>query len=238
MGKSCRAPKVLLTILTMQTRYFVIALFTLISTGAVSSGSPKWDAYLDFWSKASGFPGTTTPNNWSYGSAPSSEKGASSSFTEFADNSLELEIPTGGPLYKHANPGSPDPCVAHANAAWYGDAPPMPPYLFVHPGESSDAIVRWKAPKAGTYKVKATFLASGETGLKSVGIVRYKESGSKDEVMPFALIDHQSPKARQAKFEGSLKLEAGEFVAFYVGNGGDGHARDAVGLDAVITPEK
>ena len=45
-------------------------------------------------------------------------------------------------------------------------------------------------------------------------------------------------KAKQAKFEGSLKLEAGEFVAFYVGNGGDGHARDAVGLDAVITAEK
>lgn len=238
MGKSCRPRKVLLTILTMQSRSFTLVVLSLLSTGALALGSPKWDAYLDFWSKAATFPGTTTPNAWSYGSATSSEKDSAFSFAPFTDNSLELEIPTGGPLFKHANPGSPDPCVAHANAAWYGDAPPMPPYLFVHPGESSDAIVRWKAPKAGTYKVKATFLASGETGLKSVGIVRYRESGSKDEVMPLALIDHQSPKARQAKFEGSLKLEAGEFVAFYVGNGGDGHARDAVGLDAVITAEK
>lgn len=222
----------------MQTRYFVIALFTLISTGAVSSGSPKWDAYLDFWSKATGFPGTTTPNNWSYGSAPSSEKGASFSFAEFADNKLELEIPTGGPLYKHANPGSPDPCVARANAAWYPEAPPMPPYLFVHPGENSYDIVRWRAPKAGTYKVKTTFLASGETGLKEVGIVRYKKSGTKEEVMKSALINRQAPKTEQAKFEGSLKLAEGEFVAFYVGDGGDGHGSDAVSLDAVITAEK
>lgn len=114
----------------------------------------------------------------------------------------------------------------------------MPPYLFVHPGENTIAVVRWKAPKDGTYKVTATFLASGETGLKMVGIVRYKESGAKEELMPPALLDHQSPKAGQAKYEGSLKLEAGEFVAFYVGNGGDGYARDAVGLDAVITAEK
>ena len=237
MRKSCRTLKVLLTILTMQTRYFTILLFALISTCSFAFGSPKWDAYLDFWSKAATFPGTTTPNTWSYGSAPSAEKDSAFSFVAFTDNNLELEIPTGGPLFKHANPGSPDPCVARANAAWYGDAPPMPPYLFVHPGENSFAIVRWKAPKAGTYKVRATFLASGASGLKTVGIVRYKESGAKEEVMRPALIDRQNSKAEQAKYDGSLKLETGEFVAFYVGNGGDGHASDAVGLDAVIVAE-
>lgn len=215
-----------------------MVLSTLMATGTLSFGSPSWSTYLDFWSKAATFPGSTTPNTWSYGSAASSEKDPTASFTAFTENNLEIEIPTGGPLYKHANPGVAEPCVARANAAWYPEAPPMPPYLFVHPGENSYAIVRWKAPKAGTYKVKTTFLASGETGLKEVGIVRYKESGGKEEVMKSALINRQTPKTEQAKFEGSLKLAEGEFVAFYVGDGGDGHASDAVGLDAVITAEK
>lgn len=215
-----------------------MVLSTLMATGTLSFGSPSWSTYLDFWSKAATFPGSTTPNTWSYGSAASSEKDPTASFTAFTENNLEIEIPTGGPLYKHANPGVAEPCVARANAAWYAEAPPMPPYLFVHPGENSYAIVRWKAPKAGTYKVKTTFLASGETGLKEVGIVRYKESGGKEEVMKSALINRQTPKTEQAKFEGSLKLAEGEFLAFYVGNGGDGHGSDAVGLDAVITAEK
>ena len=215
-----------------------MVLSTLMATGTLSFGSPSWSSYLDFWSKAATFPGSTTPNTWSYGSAASGEKDPTASFTAFTENNLEIEIPTGGPLYKHANPGVAEPCVARANAAWYAEAPPMPPYLFVHPGENSYAIVRWKAPKAGTYKVKTTFLASGETGLKEVGIVRYKESGGKEEVMKSALINRQTPKTEQAKFEGSLKLAEGEFLAFYVGNGGDGHGSDAVGLDAVITAEK
>lgn len=222
----------------MAKRFSPFVVSILMASGTLVWGAPSWSTYLDFWSKAASFPGATTPNTWSYGSAPSSEKNAIYSFTAFTEDNLEVQIPTGGPLYKHANPGAPEPCVARANAAWYGDAPPMPPYLFVHPGESSIAIVRWKAPKDGTYKVTANFLASGETGLKMVGVVRYKESGAKEELLPPALIDHQSPKGGQAKYEGSLKLEAGEFVAFYVGNGGDGHARDAVGLDAVITAEK
>ena len=114
----------------------------------------------------------------------------------------------------------------------------MPPYLFVHPGENRYAIVRWKAPKAGSYQVKATFLASGETGMKDVGIVRCKEAGAKAEVMKSTLINRETPQSDQAKYEGSLKLDEGEFVAFYVGDGGDGHASDAVGLDVVITAEK
>jgi len=158
-------------------------------------------------------------------------------FTAFAENNIELQIPTGGPLYKHANPGSPEPCVARANAAWYSGAPPMPPFLFVHPSDSSYAIVRWQAPQAGSYRVKATFLASGDSGLKTVGIVRYKDSGSTEDLMKPALINRQDPQTGQKEYEGSVKLDAGEFVAFYVGNGGDGYAGDAVGLDAVVTAE-
>ena len=36
----------------------------------------------------------------------------------------------------------------------------------------------------------------------------------------------------------TLNVKAGEFVAFYVGNGGDTHANDAVGLEAVIASEE
>ena len=217
---------------------FLSVLLALMLTGPLAFGNESWNSFQDFWSKAAGFTGPTTPNTWGYGSAASSGKDAIYSFTAFTDNNLEIQIPTGGPLYKHANPGAAEPCVARANAAWYSGAPPMPPYLFVHPGESSYVIVRWKAPKAATYKVTATFLASGETGLKSVGVVRYKEAGAKEELMAPALINRENPKSGQAKYEGSLKLEEGEFVAFYVGNGGDGHGGDAVGLDAVITAEK
>lgn len=220
-----------------KNRLLVAALSTFVLSGPFALRAESWNSYPDFWSKAAGFAGTTTPNTWSYGSAPTSGKDAVYSFTAFAENNLEIQIPTGGPLYKHASPGAPEPCVARASAAWYPGAPPMPPYLFVHPGENSYAIVRWKAPKAGTYKVTATFLASGETGLKSVGVVRYKEAGAKEELMTPALINRENPKTEKAKYEGSLKLEEGEFVAFYVGNGGDGHGGDAVGLDAVIAGE-
>ena len=222
----------------MKTRFLPIVLAVFLPTGPLAFGAESWSTYLDFWNKAAGFPGTTTPNTWSYGSAATGGKDAAFSFTAFTDNNLEIQIPTGGPLYKHANPGAPEPCVARANAAWYPGAPPMPPYLFVHPGENRYAIVRWKAPKAGSYQVKATFLASGLIGMKDVGIVRYKEAGAKAEVMKSTLINRETPKSDQAKYEGALKLDEGEFLAFYVGDGGDGHASDAVGLDVVITAEK
>lgn len=215
-----------------------LCLSALVSTASLAVAGSTWNAFDDFWSKGAKFPGPTTPNTWSYGSAPNGQATAASSFSPFAENNLEVEIPTGGPLFKHANPGASEPCVARANAAWYPGAPPMPPYLFVHPGESSSAIVRWQAPQGGTYKIRATFLASGESGAKEVGVVQYKESGASTELMKPALIDSQNPQIKQAEYEGSVKLEAGEFVAFRVGNGGDGHASDAVGLEAVISAEE
>ncbi len=209
----------------------------LFATVSFASAGQTWNAFDDFWSKGANFPGPTTPNAWSYGSASTSQPNGVAAFTAFTDDNVELEIPTGGPLFKHANPGAPEPCVARANAAWYPGAPPMPPFLFVHPSDTSFAVVRWQAPEAGTYKVKATFLASGETGLKSVGIVRYKESGPPEDLMKPALINRQDTESGQKDYEGSVKLDAGEFVAFYVGNGGDGYAGDSVGLDAAIAAE-
>ena len=222
----------------MFSRIFSVALVTLISTCALAFAGPSWNAFDDFWSTAASFPGSTTPNTWSYGSAPSGNANAVATFSAFGENNLALEIPTGGPLFKHANTGAPEPCVARANAAWYPGAPPMPPFLFVHPGENSYAIVRWKAPEAGTYKINATFLASGESGAKEVGVVRYKESGGSSDLMKPTVIDSQNPQIKQVEHQEAVKLEAGEFVAFYVGNGGDTHASDAVGLEAVITSEE
>lgn len=213
----------------------LLSIFFATATFAFSSQS--WNAFDDFWSKGANFPGPTTPNAWSYGSASVSQTNGVAAFAAFTENNIELEIPTGGPLFKHADTGTSEPCVARANAAWYPGAPPMPPYLFVHPSDSSFAVVRWQAPQAGTYKVKATFLASGESGLKTVGIVKHKESGPPEDLLKPALINHQDPQSEQKDYEGSVKLDAGEFVAFYVGNGGDGYAGDAVGLDAVITAE-
>jgi hypothetical protein len=219
-------------------RSLPVALCTFISTAAFAFAGSSWNAFDDFWSTASNFTGSTTPNTWSYGTAPSGNANAVATFSAFGENNLALEIPTGGPLFKHANSGAPEPCVARANAAWYPGAPPMPPFLFVHPGENSYAIVRWKAPEAGTYKINATFLASGESGLKEVGVVRYKESGGNVEMLKPTLVASQNPTIdKQAGFKESVKLEAGEFVAFYVGNGGDTHANDAVGLEAVIASE-
>ena len=238
MRKRCRAHVVRFISLCMFSRILTLFLSIFTITAALASGAPTWNAFNDFWRKAASFPGSTTPNAWSYGSAPIGNRDAVFSFTAFTDSALEVEIPSGGPLYKHANTGAPEPCVARANAAWYVGAPPMPPFLFTHPGESSYAIVRWKAPEAGTYKVSATFLASGGSGLKEVGVVQYKESGGNVELMKPSLIGSQNPQVNQAEYEGSVKLEAGEFVAFYVGNGGDTHANDAVGLEAVITSEE
>jgi len=209
-----------------------------IATAAFATAGQSWNAFDDFWSKGANFPGPTTPNAWSYGSASTSQPNGVAAFTAFTDDNVELEIPTGGPLFKHSNPGAPEPCVARANAAWYPGAPPMPPFLFVHPGENSYAVVRWKAPQAGTYKINATFLASGESGAKEVGVVRYKESGGNVKMMKPTVIDSQNPQIKQVEHEESVKLEAGEFVAFYVGNGGDTHASDAVGLEAVIASEE
>jgi len=218
----------------MFSRIFAAAVSVLIATAVLAQAGPSWNAFDDFWCKGADFPGPTASNTWTYGSAP----GVPPAFTAFTENNIQVDIPTGGPLFKHANTGSPEPCVARANAAWYPGAPPMPPYLFVHPGESSSAIVRWQAPQAGTYKIRATFLASGESGVKEVGVVQYKESGGSTALMEPALIDSQNPQIKQAEYEGSVKLEAGEFVAFHVGNGGDGHASDAVGLEASITAEE
>lgn len=221
----------------MFRRLLSITLSVFISTAAFALAGSSWNAFDDFWSKGTNFPGPTTPNAWSYGSSSTSQTNGVAAFTAFTDDGIELEIPTGGPLFKHANAGAPEPCVARANAAWYPGAPPMPPFLFVHPSDTSFAVVRWQAPQAGTYTVKATFLASGESGLKSVGIVRYKESGSVEDLMKPALINRQDPDIGQKEYEGSVKLDAGEFVAFYVGNGGDGYAGDAVGLDAAVAAE-
>jgi len=223
--------------MSMFSRSASLLFAILFATASFASAGQTWNAFDDFWSKSANFPGPTTPNAWSYGSASTSQPNGVAAFTAFTDDNVELEIPTGGPLFKHANPGAPEPCVARANAAWYPGAPPMPPFLFVHPSDTSFAVVRWQAPEAGTYKVKATFLASGETGLKSVGIVRYKESGPPEDLMKPALINRQDTESGQKDYEGSVKLDAGEFVAFYVGNGGDGYAGDAVGLDAAIAAE-
>lgn len=222
----------------MFSRHSSVALAILISTVAVASSAPSWNAFDDFWSKSANFPGPTTPNAWSYGSASCAQADAIAAFTAFPENNVEVEIPTGGPLFKHANAGAPEPCVARANAAWYPGAPPMPPFLFMHPSDNSCAVVRWQAPEAGSYKIRATFLASGESGVKEVGILQYKEAGGSTELMKPSLLDSQNQKIKQADYEGSVKLEAGEFVAFFVGNGGDGYASDAVGLEAVIVAQE
>lgn len=87
------------------------------------------------------------------------------------------------------------------------------------------SVVQWKAPASGTYTVAGSFY-SLDAASTDVHIIKNGSSVVAGGTVTLSL---------PVSFSSQVTLAAGGTIDFAVGNGGNGNANDATGLDVVIT---
>jgi hypothetical protein len=212
--------------------YEVLAVYTGSSTDA-NSHSP---AILQFvenvtYDAAAQFSATANPNGtWSYGWSQS----RGSAF----DVDLQVDYPAAGlPAWISNCCGTIEPDVFHNET----DAPISPAgtnlipakSLGFHPGPGGqNAVVRWTAPAAGNYTVKATFWGDDFVGPTTTDVAVLHNRLT----LYASNVDGYGPSSDQS-YSGTVSVQAGDTVDFTVGYGTDGnYSNDTTGLSALITP--
>lgn len=200
------------------------ALAFLLLSGVTAAHAVTYDALADF-STAS------NPNGvWSYG-----EGIAGTSFTPFVVNG---NIPNFS-YWQSSAPSLGAPAIIKNTSAITqisGTAIFPTNVLDVHPGPSSDVIVNFKAPTAGTYNYAGLFevldfvQSNGVTGLiYHNGAQLYLQNfggtpANSSTMLPGSMIS----------FSGSVVLAAGDSLSFAVGNGGN-FLFDSTGFNAQVS---
>jgi alpha-galactosidase len=128
--------------------------------------------------------------------------------------------------------GAGEPCVAHnpgpqvctfANIRW------EPARLSFHPGPKGEyGVVRWTAPEAGEYAIRAAFLAIDQGTTTDVHVLH----GSRSLFRGWVRLQGQGP---QAAFEGKLTAAKGDKLDFVVGWGNGTYVCDSTGLEVRLT---
>ena len=105
-------------------------------------------------------------------------------------------------------------------------------YVLMHPGYQQYSVLRWTAPSTATYRVSATFLVGDRNGVPDFGDVDVHILRNGAEISPLysALVE-----AEDASYTGDVALNAGEFVDFVVGMGGDYYFFDTTPIDVTIS---
>jgi len=135
--------------------------------------------------------------------------------------------------------------------SWYAEAPGYTgdaskvnkKYLWMRvgsgPNDGSAAVVRWKAPAAGTYRFQGEFLPGGDgPGTLSAAILTYG-NGDLQEGIDTILMNRQTVAHDGAAipFNFTQTVVQGQTVTWVVGADGD-PAGDVMGLQADVTPVK
>ncbi len=106
-----------------------------------------------------------------------------------------------------------------------------PHRLSFHPGPHGEySVVRFTAPRAGTYSVKSAFAAIDPLATTDVHVLQSGKSLFNWMINLKGFGDHED-------FTGTVQLAAGDPVDFVVGFGAGRFNNDSTGLDAVLTAD-
>lgn len=138
---------------------------------------------------------------------------------------------TGMRAWRSKSFSTPDPnvsCNLGSNTYRMAGIEWVPGRLSCHPGPKGEfSVIRFTAPKAGDYRVQARFLAIDRQTTTSVHVLAADRS-----VFAGGLrLDGAEPEAR---YEGTLALQAGATVDFAVGYGNGSYICDSTGLEVQI----
>lgn len=205
-------------------RGIVAKLLIVLGASALSVGlasaSTTYNAFVDF-------SGTTNPSPdgiWQYGYS----SGLGSSFNLYLAQSFECS------LTKWQIPGMIPPVVekneTQSDIHCYGCIFPTSEFISLHPGPNGEySVLRWTAPSAATWKITAIFksLRSSVNTTTDVHLLHNSvpvQSSYVDGTLTTPGVDLST----------TLTLDAGDFVDFAVGDGGNGMGFDTTGLKAII----
>jgi alpha-galactosidase len=128
--------------------------------------------------------------------------------------------------------GGPDPCVTHnptpetrsiANIRW------EPGRLSFHPGPKGQySVVRWTAPEAGEYSVRAAFLAIDQGTTTDVHVLHRGKP-------LFDGLVNLSGQGRRTVYDGKLTVTKDDTLHFVVGWGNGAYVCDSTGLEVRLT---
>lgn len=106
--------------------------------------------------------------------------------------------------------------------------------LLLHPGPSTDTIVQWTAPQAGTYSIAGFFelLDTAPTGIVGAVFVNSNKVYTGTLTAPAAV--HPNTIGARESFSLVQTLAAGAVLSFGVNNDGN-YLDDSTGFDATIT---
>ena len=196
---------------------------------ATSASAKTYDAVADFSGTPTGV--------WSYGTG-----GTGTSFTAMTSYSAVCEGADGISCWQTPTPVSRVPLVAKNNTGAtmdiYGTVVMPTDVLNVHPGPSTDSIVRFTAPKADVYKIKGFFelLDTNPSGVNLIVAIN-------GTIFPYPGNPLSGPAASFPSTPGG-KVSFGGNTGFFVAKGGTidfgvnnagSFYNDSTGLSATIT---
>ena len=128
--------------------------------------------------------------------------------------------------------GGSDPCVTHnptPNTRSMADIRWEPGRLAFHPGPKGEySAVRFTAPQAGQYTVRATFLAIDKKTTTDVHVLHHGRS-------VFGGSIRAENDKKMSKYDNRLTLAKGDTLDFVVGWGNGTHICDSTGLEIELT---
>ncbi|GAB4134177.1 MAG: hypothetical protein Kow0040_17500 [Thermogutta sp.] len=138
---------------------------------------------------------------------------------------------TGMRAWRSTSFSTPDPnvsCNLGPNAYRMAAIEWAPGRLSFHPGPDGQfSVIRFTAPKSGEYRVQARFLAIDRETTTSVHVL----AGDRSVFAGKLRLDGAEPEAR---YEGTVALQAGATLDFAVGYGNGSYICDSTGLEAHI----
>lgn len=115
--------------------------------------------------------------------------------------------------------------------------------VLMHPGSTAEhvTVIRFTAPAAGNYKVKANFWAVHPKAMKSQTYVYTNAQSQQGKAYSFTpkgfkeiFTQALNGSAAKSGFERTMQLKANEVISFEVGNGGDSYLTDLVKADISV----
>jgi PEP-CTERM motif-containing protein len=193
---------------------------TFVANAVSTAHATTWNAVTDFST-------STNPNGaWSYG-----EGNAGTSFTAFT----QAFTNSGGPLtisggsvqyWESSSSNFGVPLIGENFGPGVGTccSTVLIPtgVLWIHPGQSDDAILRWTAPVAGIYSFSGTLalLDTSPTGVLAEGFKNGTLLGSTTLTSPAAVLSPPS-FGPSVPFSGVVSLVAGDILTFAINNNGN-----------------
>ena len=199
-----------------------------LGVAAIAFGAATSPVHATTWNAVTDFSTSANPNGaWAYG-----EGQAGVSFTAFTQAWTNLTGPitfTGSSTVQYWQSTSPTSLVpligenfGPAGASTCCSTVLIPTdVLWMHPGQSDDAILQWTAPASGTYSFSGTLalLDNSPTGVLAEGFKNATLLGSTTLISPAAILSPPS-FGPPVPFSGVVSLVTGDILSFAINNNG------------------